>query len=179
MTLAEGHAIMRGATQETADILGTYLSVVDPTGTVAAMAAAQKGENSKAFLYMAAGALRLPKGLNSSRLLSGATNLLTSTLSKATGLQVVVTQHTARRFIERVLTPGGSLQAVTPTPKLLAKTLQHGETFTDAKHGSYVAVHKGVAIAYVLQKGKLVVKTIEPATNVKEGARFKRVDRPF
>jgi hypothetical protein len=132
--------------------------------------------DSKGTAIAAAGII-LPKGLSESRLFSGAAARLETALSKASGLDVTVTSHTVGRFISRALTEGGSLAGV--TTKQLAKTLQHGEVYKDAVTGSYLAVRKDVAIAYTLQKGKVVVRTIEPAKNIKEGERFTHVTRPF
>ncbi len=122
--------------------------------------------------------LILPKGLRSTRLFSGLTSKLESGLSKAIGREVSVgSGHVTRRVIERMFTEGGALAGV--SVKQLGKTLNKGEFYKDAVTGSFIAVRKNVAIAFVVDKSKVIIKTVENAGNIKEGERFTRVARPF
>jgi RHS repeat-associated protein len=126
----------------------------------------------------AAMGLILPKGLRSTRLFSGLTSKLESGLSKAIGREVSVgSGHVTRRVIERMFTEGGALAGV--SVKQLGKTLNKGEFYKDAVTGSFIAVRKNVAIAFVVEKSKVIIKTVENAGNIKEGERFTRVARPF
>ena len=174
MTVGDANQIMLKATEQLGKNLETVLSVLDPSGTVGAMASMAKGDTQGTALA-AVGALA--PGLRSERLFSGAASRLGTALSKAVGLEVTVTTHTVSRFISRALTEGGELSGV--SIKQVAKTLQHGEVFYDKVNNSYVALRKGVAIAFRTSKGKVVVRTIERGTNVKAGERFIPTQRPF
>jgi RHS repeat-associated protein len=121
----------------------------------------------------------LPKGIRAtSGLFSGVRNKVASEIGQIVGKQVVLNDHAVGRFITRVFTEGAELSGV--TIKQVGQTLKNGTFFWDTKNKSYVALGKsGEAIAFIVQKGKIVIKTIEKGTNVRAGDRFKAVDRPF
>jgi len=158
-----------------------FIELVDPTDSFGVLRASAKGDNQGAAISMMMGALNLPKGLRTQRLFSGVGRKLERVFADALGggpRRIQVLDHAVRRVIARVLSTTGELRGVTleHIGQVLARADQY---FKDLKHGSLIALKGDIAIAFTIEKGKIVIRTIEKGTNVVQSERFIVIKNPF
>lgn len=156
-----------------------FIELIDPTGSFSVLRSTVKGDHQEAGINAVMAGLHLPKGLRAQRLIGGVARRFEVAIANALGPRIIeVTEHTAKRIIKRVLSAGGELSGT--SFEKLAQVIAHADQyFFDNDHKSIVAFKDGIAIAFKIEKNKIVVKTVELGNNVKPSERFVPIKRPF